>query len=89
MITQITEIVREASLLMKKDIEDISQKGNASNYVTSADIAVQDFLYEKLRALLPGSGFIGEEGDAAYQTAEYTWVIDPIDGTSNFIRDLG
>ncbi len=89
MITRITEIVREASLLMKKDIEDISQKGNASNYVTSADIAVQNFLYEKLQALLPGSGFIGEEGDGAFQTAEYTWVIDPIDGTSNFIRDLG
>jgi len=89
MIARITEIIREASLLMKKDIEDISQKGNASNYVTSADIAVQNFLNEKLRALLPGSGFIGEEGDAAFQTAEYTWVIDPIDGTSNFIRDLG
>lgn len=89
MIAKITEIVREASLLMKKDIEDISQKGNASNYVTSADIAVQNFLYEKLQTLLPGSAFIGEEDDSSHQTSEYTWVIDPIDGTSNFIRDIG
>ncbi len=87
MITQITEIVRNASQLMYVDQVNAFQKGNASNYVTSADVNVQHFLIERLQALLPGSAVIGEE-DADIAGSEYTWVIDPIDGTSNFIRGL-
>lgn len=68
---------------------DIMQKGNNSNYVTSCDIAVEKFLSEKLRELLPGSLVIGEESDDNPSDGELLWVIDPIDGTSNFIRDIG
>lgn len=89
MLEQITMIVKEASELMKPDHIDIEQKGNDSNYVTSADVNVQKFLKEKLMALMPGSAFVGEEGDEQFALAEYVWVVDPIDGTSNFIRELG
>ena len=88
MITKITEIVQQASLLMNSKDVKVEQKGNSSNYVTSADVNVQNFLVEHLQALLPGSAVIGEE-DAEIAGSEYTWVIDPIDGTSNFIRGLG
>lgn len=88
MIHQITNIVREASLLMDNNT-NVKQKGNASNYVTDADINVQNFLTGKLLALLPGSTVVGEENDKHQFTEGYTWVIDPIDGTSNFIRGLG
>lgn len=87
MINQIIEIVREASKLMKRDFE-IEQKGNDSNYVTSADVNVQRFLNKNLTELLPESAFVGEEEDELSE-GEYTWVVDPIDGTSNFIRDIG
>ena len=87
MVNQIIEIVREASALMKKDFE-VEQKGNDSNYVTSADVNVQKFLKNKLTELLPGSAFVGE-GEEQRGVGEYTWVVDPIDGTSNFIRDIG
>lgn len=87
MVNQIIEIVREASALMKKDFE-VEQKGNDSNYVTSADVNVQKFLKNKLTELLPGSAFVGEE-EEQLEVGEYTWVVDPIDGTSNFIRDIG
>lgn len=89
MLEQITKIVREASALMKRENMDIEQKGTESNFVTSADVNVQMFLKEKLLALLPGSSFVGEEGDEQSADTEYVWVVDPIDGTSNFIRDLG
>lgn len=89
MLEQITSIVREAANLMKPENIDIEQKGNDSNYVTTADVNVQNFLKEKLLALLPESSFVGEEGDEQYADTEYIWVVDPIDGTSNFIRDLG
>lgn len=88
-IIKVTEIVREAGkLMLNRDIK-IRQKGNDSNYVTSCDIAVERFLSEKLRTLLPGSLVIGEESDHNPSDGGILWVIDPIDGTSNFIRDIG
>ena len=89
MVAQINAIVKNASKLMHEDVNDISQKGNASNYVTDSDLAVQQYLSEQLTSLIPGSCVIGEEGESRLQTAEYTWVIDPIDGTSNYIRNIG
>lgn len=89
MVNIIIDIVKEASsIMMKRDFE-VEQKGNASNLVTSADVAVQKFLEERLTALIPGSRFLGEEGDIPETNVEYLWVNDPIDGTANFARDLG
>lgn len=88
MLNQTIDIVKEASFLMKNRYTNVEEKGSASNCVTDADINVQNFLSEKLLSLLPGSSVVGEENDE-FSSSEYTWVIDPIDGTSNFIRDLG
>ncbi|MBQ8804419.1 MAG: inositol monophosphatase [Tyzzerella sp.] len=88
MINKIIEIVREASKLMTADII-IEQKGNDSNYVTSADVNVQHYLEQHLPKLIPGSTFLGEEEEEEVIESEYIWVVDPIDGTSNFIRGLG
>lgn len=91
MIEKITAIVRRAGNLMRPENVEVMQKGNASNFVTSADLQVQEFLKEELLALLPGSAFVGEEEENvdAKSQCEYIWVVDPIDGTSNFIRDIG
>ncbi len=89
MIQNITQIVRQAAEYMKRENIEIEQKGNDSNFVTSADIRVQEFLKEELTKLLPESGFVGEEKDARSERKAYVWVVDPIDGTSNFVRDLG
>ena len=40
-----------------------------------------------LRKLLPEAGFIAEEGSAAYSDETYCWVVDPLDGTTNYIHD--
>lgn len=88
MIYQVIDIVREASKLMTTEIT-IEQKGNGSNYVTSADVNVQHYLEEHLPKLIRGSTFLGEEEDEQVIESEYIWVVDPIDGTSNFIRGLG
>lgn len=86
---QVAEIVREAGKLLLNRYIEIRQKGNASNYVTSCDIAVQEFLSAKLKEYLPGSLVIGEESDDNSTDGEWLWIVDPIDGTSNFIRDIG
>lgn len=88
MINQVIEIVKEASKLMTSDVT-ITQKGSRSNYVTSADVNVQHYLEDHLLKLIPGSVFLGEEENKQTIEGEIIWVVDPIDGTSNFIRDLG
>lgn len=88
-LSAVTEIVREAGKLMRDRRMEVSQKGNQSNFVTSRDIAVEAFLTERLPKLLPGSLVIGEESAHNPSEGELLWVIDPIDGTSNFIRDIG
>lgn len=89
MIREVINLVRNASQLMDRKDVAIKQKGNASNYVTSADVDIQQYLRENLLKLLPGSGFIGEEEEGSAYTGGDVWVVDPIDGTSNFIRDIG
>lgn len=86
-ISKIIDIVKKASELMIDNIT-IEQKGNASNLVTSADINVQHYLEEHLLKLLPGSTFLGEEDEVTEIGTGDMWVVDPIDGTANFIRGL-
>lgn len=81
-------LIREASLIMLERDFVIKEKSSIVDLVTSADIAVQKFLEVGLTNILPGSIFLGEEGGAANLTSEYIWVVDPIDGTANFARDL-
>jgi len=88
-ILQVTDLVREAGKLLMERKMEITQKGNNSNFVTSCDIAVEEFLTPRLRELLPGSLVIGEESEDNPSDGDLLWVIDPIDGTSNFIRDIG
>lgn len=79
-------IVRKAASLMRSNSFEVTQKGGFSNIVTSTDLAVQDFLCKELSRLLPESGFFCEEKDLQDNSQEYTWIIDPIDGTSNYSR---
>ncbi|MGI4952234.1 MAG: inositol monophosphatase family protein [Janthinobacterium lividum] len=55
------------------------------DWLTEADGAVERFLSERLLAAFPDDGFQGEE-DGATRTGRLRWVVDPIDGTSNFAR---
>lgn len=88
MLSSIVKIVIEASSLMQTEDFVISQKGGISNIVTSSDIAVQEFLCQRLSALLPGCGFICEEEDIRDIKHEYVWIVDPIDGTANYARGI-
>lgn len=64
------------------------EKGD-SNYVTKYDTQIEEILKQKLLELIPESSFIGEESGVQEGTESvYTWIVDPIDGTTNFIRHL-
>ena len=87
-IEDVEKIVRQAAELMMAANFEITHKEGYANIVTSTDVAVQDFLCKHLAELLPGSGFLCEEEDMNDTSHEYTWIIDPIDGTANFSRGI-
>lgn len=88
MIDRVKRLVRKASEEMLTDTFEIAHKEGFANIVTSSDLAVQNVLKEGLASLLPGSGFLCEEEDRHQLGKEYTWIIDPIDGTANYSRSI-
>lgn len=86
--TQITPYIKEAGARIRDTHSSpVHEKEGHYNFVTDADVANQEFLREKLSALLPEACFFAEEQENAELTNEYTWVVDPIDGTLNFMRN--
>ena len=66
---------------------DKVEEKHAHDYVSYVDKESEKRLVKELSRLLPQAGFITEEGTAGYQGEEYCWVIDPLDGTTNYIHD--
>ncbi|MFP4327082.1 MAG: inositol monophosphatase family protein [Paracoccaceae bacterium] len=69
---------------------DVSGKGQTGqDFVTSVDLALQAGLETGLTALLPGARVVGEEGFAGMdRTGAPVWLVDPLDGTVNFVAGL-
>ena len=58
------------------------------DFVSYVDKQAEDKLVKGLREILPQSGFIAEENTASHSNEEYIWIIDPLDGTTNFIHNV-
>lgn len=88
MISELQSIVRAAGqIICGAEAFRVEQKEGHANFVTNVDEEVQRFLIEQLQKLLPGSLIIGEEQENDPLTEAPTWVIDPLDGTTNFIHN--
>lgn len=91
MLSEIIAIVRRAGelLLSAHDISGVTrEKHGPADLVTAYDEAVQAFLRRELLALLPEADFYGEEGTHRALTRPWVFVVDPIDGTTNFTRRM-
>ena len=66
---------------------EIEEKGDIANIVTSMDVKTQNYCIEKLLELMPESSVYAEEEGVREMTDGYVWVIDPIDGTTNYAYD--
>ena len=91
MLEELKRVVRKAGeiiLSAKGAGVAVHEKTGYRDLVTQYDQAVEAFLREKLSALLPGAGFMGEESFSAQDWQAYEWlfIVDPIDGTTNFIQ---
>ncbi|MEM7320093.1 MAG: inositol monophosphatase [Pseudomonadota bacterium] len=65
----------------------IEDKGH-QDFVSEADKAVEALVREKIEEVCPEDGIVGEEDAPKPSRSGYTWVIDPIDGTTNFISGI-
>ena len=92
MLEQIMDVVRRAVeiVLSAHDIAaGTHEKTSAADLVTEYDLAVEAFLKEQLPPLCPGSIFYGEEeAENADPSRGWAFIVDPIDGTTNFVRGL-
>ncbi|WP_432736291.1 inositol monophosphatase family protein [Maridesulfovibrio sp. FT414] len=77
------EIIRENS----RKPRQIKHKGRI-DLVTETDLAVEEFLKAQLSEILPGSTFLAEETSGNATLGNLTWIIDPLDGTTNFAHGL-
>lgn len=78
---------RAADHYRRRDELDVERKGT-QDLVSEADRACEDMIVGALSTLFPQDGFLGEERGAQNKGAQATWIIDPIDGTANFLRGI-
>jgi myo-inositol-1(or 4)-monophosphatase len=69
-------------------VEVAATKSSSTDVVTEVDRAAERFLFEALMTARPGDGFLGEEGASSTSTSGVEWVVDPIDGTVNFLYGI-
>ena len=71
----------------KFSLDKVEVKGK-SNFVSYVDKTSEEMIVTALTKILPGSGFITEEGTGSSSDEKYKWIIDPLDGTTNFIHGV-
>ena len=63
-------------------------KSSSSDVVTEVDRGAEKLVFDLLQRLRPQDGFLGEEGESDDSQSGITWVVDPIDGTTNFVYNI-
>lgn len=66
---------------------DIEKKG-AHDFVSYVDKTSEKILVENLKKIFPEAGFIVEENTVKQEKSDYYWIVDPLDGTTNFIHNF-
>lgn len=89
MLVLAERVAREAgALLLQRGDLSSSTKTSPTDLVTAMDRAAERLIVTALRAARPGDGVLGEEGSDDPGVTGVRWVIDPIDGTTNYVYDL-
>ena len=89
-------VAKEVALLAADRVEEGSRrtvvvagtKSSPVDVVTEVDRASERLIYDRLMALRPGDGFLGEEGARSTSETGVSWLVDPIDGTVNFVYGI-
>jgi myo-inositol-1(or 4)-monophosphatase len=86
------DVAAEASDLVRRGrrdgVEVSGTKSSPVDVVTEVDKAAERLIFDRLMSARPGDGFLGEEGASAESTSGVRWIVDPIDGTVNFVYGI-
>ncbi len=91
MIDDIIEISKSAGSIIKEGFGTtfkIEYKTNESNLVTEIDKASEELITNFIKEKYPSHSILAEEGGDVRKNSEYLWVVDPLDGTTNFAHGL-
>lgn len=90
--SRVREISEESGAYIRDHLNKLSgesiEKKGVNDFVTEVDKTSEKMLIHSLRKVLPGAGFIVEEAGTIERSDQYNWIIDPLDGTTNFIHGL-
>ena len=86
--TDLAQQAGELALSMRQGITQLDTKSSPTDVVTAADEAVERLLVDALTRARPQDGILGEEGGGRPGTSGVRWVIDPIDGTVNYLYGI-
>ena len=83
-------VIRCGKLILSADHDNLGEeyKEGNNNVVTKYDKEIENILREELLKIVPGAYFLGEESNNLYKENKYIFIVDPIDGTVNFSRNL-
>ena len=87
----VAQLARQAGLYAKEKQSTLrasTKNDDPRDVVTNIDLEITAHLRERITELFPDHGFYSEEDQTDISTAGYTWAIDPINGTSNYIRSI-
>ncbi len=88
----VLDIAHAAAEFIRKEREgfksEFIEKKGLHDFVTYVDKGSEELIFNKLETLIPGAGFIGEENTHNVEGKSYQWIVDPLDGTTNFIHNL-
>lgn len=92
MLELVIDAAREAGRFLKQSVGKIKQidrkLGQETNLVTEIDRKAESMIVERIKKRYPQHGFLGEEFGESDGQSEYKWIIDPLDGTTNFTHGL-
>lgn len=88
--SRIEPIIKKAGELVLSYFRQVTtfKEKEEGGLLTEADLASERYLIEQLQSLVPGAAIIGEELGYNDGSNDYCWVIDPLDGTTNFVHGL-
>ena len=89
---QVCNLCRSVGSFIKNELRNIKssdiEEKSAHNFVTYVDKTAEERLMGELLKILPEAGFIAEENQKTKKGERYNWIIDPLDGTTNFIHSI-
>ncbi|MEO9869776.1 inositol monophosphatase family protein [Ekhidna sp.] len=90
---QVAELAKAVGSFIRQErrtfsYDKVEYKGGKSDLVSYVDKESEKQIISGLQKLLPAAGFITEEETTIQGQKEYTWIIDPLDGTTNFVHGI-